>query len=1026
MLTNHFTRISEYASSTGIKRKAISAFGRVGSLYDSCRDNILVNDNRRISSQSYKTSGSVKCMVIHGHSEAGRNLLRTIDIENDLRLSLLLNLTRPLGIASVLTYSNPISENTRFLSYSWIARQEQISSEVIRNMKLSDSITPTCPATHVITGVEYGIDVLAVLQLPTETRSIMEIDHILQKISRCLSSGENILSLLTAEENNQLRKINNITIYSNIPDLTALDDIFKLFHQIQIIKRNSNACQPITYLLQPLAELYPKNMRNYAVLHDLPPTLHHSLEQYVLQRRTTIKSLKEVFQKKLERFLKNYLEGLFRGAHVRYLQIQRDYRLEIKQLSNLLFDFRTGQIGISVVNNNLIDKSRTNSTYEFVRTVYTLEEKANFISYLLSQNFSYFNAIDHHINNRDNENTIPTKIPKIGPNYRILCSDDTLNRNYRENFNQIRLRLQQEQRRDPSLRLIYADFSYSLYKVHNIHVLGSTNNEKRPIQQPQSSFKKSATFPEVHREERPPLKETRNATRLSSTDETINILLLGETGVGKSTFINAFINYLRFGTFEKAQSNTPSVLIPVSFTMTIGDHFEERTVQFGNVKDSNGEDFNHRGQSVTQHCKSYIFTLNHNEISKKIKIRIIDTPGFGDTRGVGHDERNMEHILQYINNLTHLNAICFLLKPNASKLNIFYRTCFTQLFSFLSPAARHNIIFCFTNARSTFYAPGNTAPLLKTMLAESSMSDITFKKENTFCFDSESFRYLVALENRIPFTLNEKREYELSWSTSAKEATRLIDYIRTNHTSSPICSGFQSMKQAQFEISSMIRPILETIRNILRNIILCKMNQSNISIELYPKHVLNPAAKCFSCHPPTINLSQFWIALDVPHQFKNKCHTCSCAADRHAPIDYVLEYKSIGRSPTYHLNEMNEMLHRIYFASAELSLFLIHGACSTNDDLFILGFKQMIMNEKNICAEQQSNKMNIQLVTELEKAQYEYEQRIRDVASDHRTKTLANIYEQMRQIRNYPQINEQMIAIEQGQRAIMKQNEIVV
>ncbi|CAF2116746.1 unnamed protein product [Rotaria magnacalcarata] len=1026
MLTNQFTRISDYASSTGIKRKAISGFGRVGSLYDCCRDNILANDNRRISSQSYKMSGSVKCMVIHGHSEAGRNLLRTIDIENDLRLSLLLNLTRTIGIASVLTHPNPISENTRFLSYSWIARQEQISNDAIRNMKLADSIAPTRPATHLITGVDYGIDVLAVLQLPSETRSIMEIDHILQKISRCLPNGANIRSLLTAEENDRLRKINNITIYSNIPDLTALDDIFKLFHQIQIIKQNSNACQPITYLLQPLAELHPKNMRNYAVLHDLPPELHHSLEQYVLRRRTTIQSLKEVFQKKLERFLKNYLEGLLHGAHVRYLQIKRDYHLEMKQLSNLLFDFRSGQIGISVVNNSLIDKNRTNSTYEFVRTVYDLEEKAIFISYLLNHNFSYFNAIDHNINNRDNENTIPTKIPKIGPHYRILCSDDTLNRNYRENFNQIRLRLQQEQQRDPSLRLIYADFSYSLYKVHNIHVLGSTNNENRPIQQPQSSFKKSSTFPEVHREERPPLKETPNATRSSLTDETINILLLGETGVGKSTFINAFINYLRFGTLEKAQSNTPSVLIPVSFTMTIGDHFEERTVKFGNVKDSNDEDFNHPGQSVTQHCKSYIFTLNHNEIPKNVKIRIIDTPGFGDTRGVGYDDRNMKHILQYINNLTHLNAICFLLKPNASRLNIFFRTYLTQLFSFIGPTVRDKILFCFTNARSTFYTPGNTAPLLKSMLAESSMGDISFTKKNTFSFDSESFRYLVALQNRIPFTLDEKREYELSWSTSAKEATRLIDYIRANHTSSPIRSGFQSMKQAQFEISSMIRPILETIRNILRNIILCKMNQSNISIELYPKHVLNPTAMCFTCHPPTINLSQFWITLDVPHQFKTKCNTCSCAAGRHAPIDYVLEYKSVGRSPTYHLNEMNEMLHRIYFASAELSLFLIHVACSTNDDLFILGFKQMIMNEEKMCAEQQSNKMNMQLVTELEKAQYEYEQRVRDVVSDRRTKTLANIYEKMREIRNYPQINEQMLAIERGQQAIMKQNEIVV
>ncbi len=51
--------------------------------------------------------------------------------------------------------------------------------------------------------------------------------------------------------------------------------------------------------------------------------------------------------------------------------------------------------------------------------------------------------------------------------------------------------------------------------------------------------------------------------------------------MGESTFINAFVNYLKFKTFEQAQSNESVVLMPVSFLLATGDNFEERIMKFG-------------------------------------------------------------------------------------------------------------------------------------------------------------------------------------------------------------------------------------------------------------------------------------------------------------------------------------------------------------------------------------------------------------------------------------------------------------
>jgi hypothetical protein len=63
------------------------------------------------------------------------------------------------------------------------------------------------------------------------------------------------------------------------------------------------------------------------------------------------------------------------------------------------------------------------------------------------------------------------------------------------------------------------------------------------------------------------------------------------------------------------------------------------------------------------------------------------------------------------------------------------------------------------------------------MLTSLSKVNVPFKKDNTFCFDSESFRYLVSLQNQIPFSDRDKEDYEMSWAKSVTEANRFVQYI---------------------------------------------------------------------------------------------------------------------------------------------------------------------------------------------------------------------------------------------------------
>lgn len=238
-------------------------------------------------------------------------------------------------------------------------------------------------------------------------------------------------------------------------------------------------------------------------------------------------------------------------------------------------------------------------------------------------------------------------------------------------------------------------------------------------------------------------------------------MLLGETGVGKSTFINAFVNYLKFANLNEANTSSKiRCLIPTKFSIT-DENFTERVVHFGYDKDENTEN----AASSTQLARSYKFATD------QLKIRLIDTPGIGDTRGVFKDEENFDELLYLLGELKHIHAFCILLNPNRSKLTVLFQYCIKQLLSRLDRNARQNIIFVFTNSRSTFYKPGDTlAPLkeiLKSIEDKPSYVKIPFNKSNVFCMDNEGFRFLLASREGVSFSDNEMKELSVSWEKSA-------------------------------------------------------------------------------------------------------------------------------------------------------------------------------------------------------------------------------------------------------------------
>ena len=248
-----------------------------------------------------------------------------------------------------------------------------------------------------------------------------------------------------------------------------------------------------------------------------------------------------------------------------------------------------------------------------------------------------------------------------------------------------------------------------------------------------------------------------------TSDKEINILLLGETGVGKSTWINGFANYVMYENFEEFESHDPVCLTATSFVFT-DDICESINISTRLTQSEI------TGESEAQYPQTYEIRINGGVV------RLIDTPGVGDTRGIEHDENNIKQILHQIVSIKKLHGICILLKPDIARMHIMFEYCLKMIFTSLHRDACRNVVFCFTSCRRTFYMPEDTLSLLRRLLIEVELK-IDLNNENIFCFDNEAMRYIVARKFGIVFHENLRRVFMASWNNSVMQFDRLLEHF---------------------------------------------------------------------------------------------------------------------------------------------------------------------------------------------------------------------------------------------------------
>ncbi|XP_034534583.1 uncharacterized protein LOC117809022 [Notolabrus celidotus] len=163
------------------------------------------------------------------------------------------------------------------------------------------------------------------------------------------------------------------------------------------------------------------------------------------------------------------------------------------------------------------------------------------------------------------------------------------------------------------------------------------------------------------------------------------IMLLGATGSGKSTLINGMMNFI----------------LGVNWT----DNFRFKLIDEEQTK----------SQAESQTSEVTVYKINHQEVFNiDYSVTIVDTPGFGNTRGIERDREIVEQLRNLLSSdhgVRDIDAVGFVAQASLARLTPTQRYVFDSVLSIFGKDIAENIRILVT------FADGQCPPVLEAINA---------------------------------------------------------------------------------------------------------------------------------------------------------------------------------------------------------------------------------------------------------------------------------------------------------------------
>ncbi|CAF3820606.1 unnamed protein product [Rotaria sp. Silwood1] len=259
---------------------------------------------------------------------------------------------------------------------------------------------------------------------------------------------------------------------------------------------------------------------------------------------------------------------------------------------------------------------------------------------------------------------------------------------------------------------------------------------------------------------------------LPDSDGSAKILIIGETGSGKSTFINYLTNYFKNGDLKKLK-----VAIKTKFRAATEGYSHNET----NTADTT--------KSQTTACTSYKFSRNG------VNYTFLDTPGLGDTRGAAQDNQNIEKIIASVESFDGITCVLIVMNGTIPRLTVNVENVIVRLQGFLPDLIMEHVIVVLTNA----YRYAANADLEKLLNLQSTVHPF-YMQNSAFSTDPSKWDQQAM------------KSLQADWELSMTELNNLVDLIDTFEKKS--VKAFTDMKTLRNDIKSMMHKARLEVENI--------------------------------------------------------------------------------------------------------------------------------------------------------------------------------------------------------------------